>query len=186
LAARETAALTVWVNSVPWIAQPEPGADHWGNYATERRELSDFVVANDIDNLVMLAGDAHMLAADDGSNNTFASDGIGPGFPVLHAAALDRRGSLKGGPYSEGAFPGGGQFGLLSITDDGGPEIAVAFSGRNWKGTELVRYSFTVGAGGADSAVEESLPDKAWRALAGLREGKSGSRGRLELPTSRL
>lgn len=146
LAAKESAALIVWVNSVPWIAQPEPGADHWGDYATERRELSDFIVASGIDNLVMLSGDAHMLAADDGSNNTFASDGAGPGFPVFHAAALDRRGSVKGGPYSEGTYPGGGQFGLLTITDTGGAEVSVAFSGRNWEGTELVEYSFTVAA----------------------------------------
>jgi phosphodiesterase/alkaline phosphatase D-like protein len=144
LAAKESAALIVWVNSVPWIAQPEPGADHWGNYATERRELSDFIVANGIDNLVMLSGDAHMLAADDGSNNTVASDGAGPGFPVFHAAALDRRGAVKGGPYSEGAYPGGGQFGLLTITDGGGGEVSVAFSGRNWEGTEVVAYSFTI------------------------------------------
>ena len=150
LAARESAALIVWVNSVPWIAQPEPGADHWGNYATERRELSDFVVASGIDNLMMLSGDAHMLAADDGSNNTFASDGAGPGFPVFHAAALDRPGSVKGGPYSEGTYPGGGQFGLLTITDTGGAGVSVAFSGRNWEGTELVGYSFTVSAGGPE------------------------------------
>jgi phosphodiesterase/alkaline phosphatase D-like protein len=143
LAARESAALIVWVNSVPWIAQPEPGADHWGAYATERQELSDFLVASGVDNLVMLSGDAHMLAADDGSNNTFASDGSGPGFPVFHAAALDRPGGVKGGPYSEGAFPGGGQFGLLTITDVGGLAVTVTFSGRDWEGTEVVGYSFT-------------------------------------------
>ena len=143
LAAKESAALMVWVNSVPWIAEPEPGADHWGAYATERRELSDFLMASGIDNLVMLSGDAHMLAADDGSNNTFATGGAGPEFPVFHAAALDRRGSVKGGPYSEGAFPGGGQFGLLTITDSGAPEVTVTFSGRDWEGTEVVGYSFT-------------------------------------------
>ncbi len=143
LAARDTAALIVWVNSVPWIAQPEEGADHWGNYAAERAELSDFVVANRIANLVMLSGDAHMVAADDGSNNMFASGAAGPGFPVFHAAALDRRGSVKGGPYSEGTFPGGGQFGLLEVADDGGTEISVTFRGLTWEGTELIRYSRT-------------------------------------------
>lgn len=147
LAAKGSASLIVWVSSVPWIAQPEPGADHWGSYATERQELSDFLVANRIDNLVMLSGDAHMLAADDGSNNTFATGGAGPGFPVFHAAALDRPGSVKGGPYSEGAFPGGGQFGLLTVTDTGGPEVTVTFSGRDWEGTEVVAYSFTASAG---------------------------------------
>ena len=143
LAARDDAALTVWINSVPWIAQAEEGADHWGNYAAERAELSDFIVANRIGNLVMLSGDAHMVAADDGSNNVFASGAAGPGFPVFHAAALDRRGSVKGGPYSEGTFPGGGQFGLLDVADDGGTEIGVTFTGLTWEGTELIRYSRT-------------------------------------------
>lgn len=143
LAARDEAALTVWINSVPWIAEPEEGADHWGNYTAERADLSEFIVANGIVNLVMLSGDAHMVAADNGSHNTFASGGVGPGFPVLHAAALDRRGSVKGGPYSEGTFPGGGQFGLLEVTDDGGTEIGITFTGLTWEGAELIRYSRT-------------------------------------------
>jgi hypothetical protein len=66
-----------------------------------------------------------------------------PGFPVFHAGALDRRGSVKGGPYSEGTFPGGGQFGLLEVTDDGGTEIGITFTGLTWQGTELIRYSRT-------------------------------------------
>jgi hypothetical protein len=138
LAARDSAALIIWVNSVPWISD-ETGSDNWGAYANERRRISDFLVEHRIRNIVMLSGDAHMLAADDGSNNRFASDGLGPGFPVYHAAALDRRGSVKGGPYSEGAHPGGGQFGLLTV-EDRGAEVAVTFSGRNWRGEELVRH----------------------------------------------
>lgn len=149
LAARDSAAIIVWVNSVPWIAQPAVGADHWGNYATERRELSDFLVANGISNLVMLSGDAHMLAADDGTNNNFASDGAGPAFPVFHAAALDRIGAVKGGPYSEGAFPGGGQFGLLAVTDPGSGPVTVRFSGRTWEDEELVSLEVTFPPGPA-------------------------------------
>ena len=61
----------------------------------------------------MLSGDAHMLAIDDGTHNTYG--GSGPGFPVFHAGALDRPGSLKGGPYSEGAVPDGGQFGVIEV-----------------------------------------------------------------------
>ncbi|MFW2334417.1 hypothetical protein, partial [Ilumatobacter sp.] len=91
----------------------------------------------DVDNLVMVSGDAHMVAIDDGTNSAYASDG-GGGFPVLHAAALDRPGSVKGGPYSEGAFPGPGQYGKIEITDDGGATIGVRLSGSDWEGTELV------------------------------------------------
>lgn len=136
----------VWVNSQPWIEQAEPGASAWGAYATERREIADFIVENEIEGLAMLSGDAHMLAIDDGSNNTFASAGEGPGFPVFHAAALDRHGSEKGGPFSEGTDAGGGQFGLMTVSDDGGGEIEIIWSGRNYKDEEIMRYSFTLPA----------------------------------------
>ncbi len=146
LRARDEAALIIWVNSVPWISN-DPSSDSWAAYSEERRRIADFLVEHRIENLVMLSGDAHMLAADDGSNNRYASDRSGPGFPVYHAAALDRRGSVKGGPYSEGAYPGGGQFGLLTV-EDAGTEIRVTFSGRNWRGVELLRHErvFPVGS----------------------------------------
>jgi hypothetical protein len=85
----------------------------------------------------MVSGDAHMLAADDGSNSDYARSG---GFPVFQAAALDRRGSVKGGPYSEGTFPGDGQFGLISVEDEGGRTVRVTMRGLNWQGEELVRH----------------------------------------------
>lgn len=141
LAARATHALTVWVNAVPWIAEAAPGADNWSGYAEERREIADFIAANGIANLAMLSGDAHMLAIDDGTHSNFASE-EGAGFPVFHAAALDRRGNVKGGPYSEGAIPGGGHFGLMTVTDTG-DQIAVEWSGRDYTGAELIRYRFT-------------------------------------------
>jgi hypothetical protein len=83
-----------------------------------------------------------MLAADDGRHNRYASDGSGPGFPVYHAAALDRRGSVKGGPYSEGARPGGGQFGLLHV-EDRGDRLHVTYEGRNEQGQVLIKHAFT-------------------------------------------
>jgi hypothetical protein len=144
LAARDTHALTVWVNSVPWIAPAGDGRDDWGGYAAERRELADFITANGVRHLAMLSGDAHMLAIDDGSNNAFDSAGTGPGFPVFHAAALDRRGKVKGGPYSEGTYPDGGQFGLMRV-DDAGGRITVHWSdwsGQNWDGEVIVEHSF--------------------------------------------
>ena len=61
----------------------------------------------------------------------------------MHAAAFDRQGSFKAGPYSEGAFPGGGQFGLATVTDSGS-DITITLSGRDHTGTELVGYEFTV------------------------------------------
>lgn len=133
--------LVIWVNPVPWIAEEEGGADHWGGFADERRELADVIADNEIDNLLMISGDAHMLAMDDGTNTDYSTDGF-PGFPLLHAAALDRPGSVKGGPYSEGAIGGGGQFATMSI-EDRGDAIAVELVGVAWDGEELMRLEFS-------------------------------------------
>ena len=40
---RDEAPLVVWVNTVPWIAAREEGADHWGGYSTERLEIARFL-----------------------------------------------------------------------------------------------------------------------------------------------
>jgi len=138
-------ALTVLVSQVPWVADADDGADYWGGYAYERAVIADFIAANDIDNLLMVAGDAHMVAIDDGSNTDYSATG-NASFPLLQAAALDRPGSVKGGPYSEGAFPGGGQFGIIEVEDNGGDAIAVRIAGMTWEGEVRVEYSFTVDA----------------------------------------
>jgi phosphodiesterase/alkaline phosphatase D-like protein/membrane-associated phospholipid phosphatase len=144
LDAQAAGQLIVWVSPTPWIGEARPGADTWAGFAEERRLIADFIDGNGIDRLVMLSGDAHMVAIDDGSYNRYASSG-GAGFPVAHGGALDRPGSLKGGPYSEGAFPGGGQFGLLEITDDGSGVFGLRITGRDWRGEELVALEIELG-----------------------------------------
>jgi membrane-associated phospholipid phosphatase len=133
--------LVVWVNPDPWIAPAQAGRDDWGGYPDERRRIADAIAAAGVDNLVMISGDAHMLAVDDGTNSDYATSG-GAGFPVLHAAALDRPGNVKGGPYSEGSYPGAGQFGLLRIQDDG-TTVGVDIEGRDWTDRRLVHLRFT-------------------------------------------
>jgi len=139
--ASRTHALVVWVNPVPWIAEPREGGDNWNGYPDERRLIANTIAEARIDNLIMVSGDAHMVALDDGSNSDYASVGDA-GFPVFHAAPLDRPGSIKGGPYSEGAFDGAGQFGLLDIADEG-DTISVTTTGTNWEGEILVERTFT-------------------------------------------
>jgi hypothetical protein len=136
-------ALVVWVNPDPWVAGPDPNVDNWGAYPEERRRIADVIAGAGIRDLVMVSGDAHMVAIDDGTHTGYGTAGQ-PGFPLLHAAALDRPGSVKGGPYSEGAFPGPGQFGTLRVTDGGGHEIGVELAGRNWQGEVLVSYRTTL------------------------------------------
>jgi membrane-associated phospholipid phosphatase/MFS family permease len=136
--------LVVIVNPVPWIAPASIGSDTWGGYAAERAELSRFVARHRPRGLLMLSADAHMLAIDDGSHSDFSGTGRA-GFPVMHAAALDRGGRVKGGPYSEGTVPGAGQYGLVHVSDRG-RELAVALSGRDHRRRELIAHRFTVGA----------------------------------------
>ncbi len=137
-------ALVVWVNPDPWIAPAGPSRDDWGAYPDERRRLADVIAGNAIRNVVMVSGDAHMVALDDGTNTDYSTARNG-GFPLLHAGALDRPGSVKGGPYSGGAFPGAGQFGTLAVADGGGPSIDVELSGRTWSGDALGTLRFTAG-----------------------------------------
>ena len=138
--------LVLWVNPDPWIAVPEPGADHWGGFPDERQRIAETIERLQFPGFLMISGDAHMLAIDDGTHNTYG--GNGPGFPVFHAGALDRPGSLKGGPYSEGAVPDGGQFGVVEVIDTGA-ELQVRLTGRRWNGSEVMSWSFTVPGGAA-------------------------------------
>ena len=143
LDARDTHALTVIVSPTVWIGPVEAGADHWGGYAGERDRVGAFLADHTIDNVVLVGGDAHMVALDDGSNSGYGGD---DGFPVLQVAALDRRGSVKGGPHSGGEFPGGGHFGVMEVTDDGGDTIEVELTGLDWQENVLasLRTTFDV------------------------------------------
>lgn len=136
----------VWVSTSPWIADPPgSGDDNWAGYATERRELADFVEANGIEGLVMLSGDVHMVAIDDGRHNRYSSSGA-RGFPVMQAAPLDRTNAtyLSDNIYSEGQFPGHNQFGLMTVTDDGGPVVRVRWSGRDANDHEFTWHEMTM------------------------------------------
>jgi len=121
--------LVIWVNSLPWIAggdEKYQTKDAWDCYPEERTEIANFIKANGIDKLLMISGDAHMLALDDGKEktankkgtaNSYAKDG-GGSFPVLQIASLDSKASEKGGPYSHQPIPGLGQWGVLNFIDD--------------------------------------------------------------------
>jgi prolyl oligopeptidase len=127
---------------------PGGDEDHWSAFATERREICDFVVNNHIKGLAILHGDAHMLGADDGSHSDFSTHG---GFraPVMAAAPLDQNPSIKGGPYSQGVYKfhrSESGFGFVSVNDRG-QEIEVRYSGRNNKNEELISLHFAVPVG---------------------------------------
>jgi hypothetical protein len=130
--ASRTHAVVVWVNPTPWVGPATVGDDTWASWSPERAAIADAIVAADITNLIMVAGDAHMVAIDDGTNTAIGPGRTG-GFPLLHAAPLDRPGSIKGGPYSHGVVAEPGQFGVLRFDDDGGDTVTVVLEGRNWR-----------------------------------------------------
>jgi phosphodiesterase/alkaline phosphatase D-like protein len=152
--------LVVWVNTVPWIAEVRPGHDDWGSYAAERE-----LIANHLDRLgltrrlVMLSGDAHMVALDDGTHSRLGdAAGSGPGFIVAHAAPLDRFTTKKGGPYSHGISKKNGQFGLLKITDSGGA-VQVEVTGRDKAGRLIPGMRIAMTCDGVRTcAVEPAAP----------------------------
>jgi hypothetical protein len=114
--------------------------DAWFSYSHERNELGSFIEENGIRNVLMVHADSHMIALDDGSNNSGAT-GVGR-FPVFCAAPLDRSNSVKGKPFSHGIFATHkGQYGLISIGDTGGPTVEVTVSGKR-QGGQLVSLTF--------------------------------------------
>ena len=148
--------LTIWINSIPWIDRPtNSSTNSWNQFYGERMQIANFIKQNNIDKLMMISGDAHMLAIDDGiagTANSYATDG-GGSFPIIQAASLDSRPSFKGGPYNgekyiidskvkskNGAIPGKEQWGLLNFSDDG-KEIKVKVELKRMKDT-LIQHTF--------------------------------------------
>ena len=138
-----THAVVVWASPAPWNVRDRPGSDQWGGYADERRRIANALAQADVDNLVMISGDWHLSAIDDGTNTGYADDGS-PGFPLIHGAPLDRPGARTNDPYSHGVFSNSGQFGSVRITDDGGDTVEVSLTSHLWTGEELGEYRFTV------------------------------------------
>jgi len=115
----------VWVNEVPWVGATTAGEDNWSGFDTERQELVSYITASRL-NVIILSGDTHCLAADDGTNSA-------GGIPVCQAAPFSQTTSLKGGPYSQGSYPASlgssaNQWGWMDVTDSGST-ITFAFSG---------------------------------------------------------
>jgi len=103
----------VWVTPSPWIG-PYKKDDTWWGLPEDRSELSDFITSTiggpgGAKNLIAVSSDAHMLGFDDGRNSYYGTekdDGTLSSeifsFPVLQSGPMDRLGSAKGGPYSDG------------------------------------------------------------------------------------
>jgi hypothetical protein len=154
IAARDNGfPLILWVCPDPWIAPAALGDDTWGGYATERTEIANFIRDNRISNVVLLSGDMHGLAFDDGAHSDYATGGGAP-VTVLHAAALTSSPSVKGGPYTTGPLPGDQQYGILEVYDNGGASVACRFLGmRVGEPPRIVQIFSSSAAGAKDHAL---------------------------------
>lgn len=124
-----------WINTLPWIGAPDAGADTWQGYTTQRQAIVDWLAAEGVTRLFILAGDMHACALDDGS-------GSPGGLPVFHAGPLDQTSSHKGGPYLIGPYPtstgvSASQYGIVEIVDNGTGTPTVTFTGYNSSGAVL-------------------------------------------------
>lgn len=133
-----TEPVIVIIQDAPWIGPAVAGDDGWQGYTTERTELANHFAASG-KKIVMLGGDMHAVAADNGTN---APGGI----YVFQAAPFNNTSSIKGGPYSEGTYPtvagqSVAQYGRVLVTDDGS-KVSLAFTGYS-SSTNTARISLT-------------------------------------------
>jgi hypothetical protein len=112
-------------------------ADLYSGYTTERRELADFFSANDLwPRMAIFGGELHSSAiaspAQVGSHATVPTTGC----VQIHAGALDRNSSSKGGAgtFALPRYPDPGvrihQYGRVTITDTGSASITLQYDGR--------------------------------------------------------
>ncbi len=129
LSAKQNDQVICWVSSVSFSGTK---SDNWGGYSASRTELSDFFKSNEIKNMFILCGDAHMLAIDNGTHADFSTTKDNAHlYPILQSAALNNVGSDKGGEFSEGGtFPNPAfhsQWSTVEVMDNGLSEIAIRF-----------------------------------------------------------
>lgn len=91
----------VWVTSRPWTGVDRVGGDGWGGFVEDRDELSSLIadtIGSGPRNLMVISGDNHQVAFDDGSSTDYSYQGNFPGgFPILHSGPLANLGA--GGLY---------------------------------------------------------------------------------------
>ena len=76
LAQAEKYDYVVWVTSRPWTDPDEVGSDSWGGFVNDRNDLANFIastIGSGPKNLLVLSGDNHMVAFDDGSSTDYSN-----------------------------------------------------------------------------------------------------------------
>jgi alkaline phosphatase D len=66
-----TATWKVIFSNSPWNPTAKCDKDAWCDYQMEQNDLVDFILSNSIENIIVLSGDIHAGALDDGQNSYF-------------------------------------------------------------------------------------------------------------------
>ena len=135
LAARNAGQVVLWFHEDAWNpSSTYVGDDTWAAYTTERAEIASYVTGNSIP-LMIIHGDYHALAADNGTHST-------GGIPVVCASPLQQTVfNPSQSAWSAGSYPASGtsgtfnQYGWFDVTDTGGATVSVAFTGYSNDGT---------------------------------------------------
>lgn len=131
-----TYPLKIWVHEDAWENGPNySGDDSWNVYSAEAAEIAAHILTNRI-NVAYVAGDLHLLAADDGTNT-------GGFMPVHQCAALRGTSFIGNGTYSAGRYPTSDgttmdACGFFDLIDTGGGTITLAYQGVTSDGTTRV------------------------------------------------
>jgi len=125
MAAKSAKQLVFWFSTVPWIAPVGDNfSDDWGGFATERKNISDFIQANGLaSTLIIVCGDMHSAAIDNGTHDVYTTDGLGNHCTVFLPFPENQTTQIYGGVYTQGplAHVGArlmGFAGLVHVTDD--------------------------------------------------------------------
>lgn|GEM_PF-2042494 len=135
LAAKAAGQAIIWSHDQIWIPQattPNNVVDSWGTFNTERTEIGNFIINNNlVDRILYICGDTHTLTADDGTNNHWG------GFAQATAAPFYQTANAVYETWSEGGYPAAGSpglgnqsyYGWLEITDNGQNTVSVTYRG---------------------------------------------------------
>lgn len=172
LAAKAAGESIIWFSCICYVADVDDplaysfqsGGMSWGNYATEREELANFIYDNQIKNITIVSGDSHMQALDDGRNAVYCTDINGDRrdfntiadeykTPNLAASPLDQYNELEGGGWQISTIEGSGlplqyeqSYGVIEVTDIGENWIQTKISlkgltAEGWKTTAEYIYN---------------------------------------------
>jgi phosphodiesterase/alkaline phosphatase D-like protein len=129
---RRDEPVKIWVQHSAFI-DDEVDTDKWGNYATEQREIADFIADDAVGEVLTVHGDMHAVAVS--TENPW-------GLRSWCAAPFDQQSSIKAGFWTQGPYPeredrAARQYGLVEVTDDG-EVIELRFGGYDDEDVERV------------------------------------------------